>query len=116
VNLQGAVSLTIDASLGPSESTIRVSGPFVVDTSPRLRAFLLDAIERRVSPVIVIDLSHVTYLDTSGVATLLDVARVARTRAMRLRVVGLAGGPKMLVQVSEMDRIFLALGSTVEFA
>jgi anti-sigma B factor antagonist len=115
VNLPGAASLTIDTSWGQSESTVRVSGSVVIDTSPQLRASLLRAVERRVSPAIVIDLSRVTYLDTSGVATLLDAARVARVHAAHLRVVGLTGEPKMLAQVSEMDRIFLALGSAVEF-
>ena len=107
--------MTIDTPSGQSESTVRVSGSIVIDTSPQLRVFLLDAIERRVSPAIVIDLSRVTYLDTSGVATLLDAARVARTHAVRLRVIGLTGEPKMLAQVVEMDRIVLALGSAVEF-
>jgi anti-sigma B factor antagonist len=111
----GAAALTIDTSSGQSESTVRVSGSLVVDTSPQLRAFLLQALERRVGPAIVIDLSRVTYLDTSGVATLLDAARVARAHAVRLRVVGVAGEPKMLAQVIEMDRILLALGSNVEF-
>jgi anti-sigma B factor antagonist len=112
VNLPQAAALTVDTSSG---STVRVSGSLVVDTSPKLRALLLQAIERRVGPTIVIDLSLVTYLDTSGIATLLDAARVARAHAVRLRVVGVAGEPKMLAQVTEMDRIFLALGSAVEF-
>jgi anti-anti-sigma factor len=115
VNLPGAASLTIDTSWRQPESTVWVGGLLVVDTSPRLRAVLLDSIGHRVSPAIVIDLSRVTYLDTSGVATLLEAARVARAHAVRLRVVGLAGGPKMLAQITEMDRIFLALGSAVEF-
>ena len=80
---------------------VRVSGSLVVDTSPQLRAFLLQAIERRVGPAIVIDLSRVSYLDTSGIATLLDAARVARAHAVRLRVIGVAGEPKMLAQVTE---------------
>ena len=112
MNLPQAAALTVDTSSG---STVRVSGSLVVDTSPKLRALLLQAIERRVGPTIVIDLSPVTYLDTSGIATLLDAARVARAHAVRLRVVGVAGEPKMLAQVTEMDRIFLALGSAVEF-
>jgi anti-sigma B factor antagonist len=115
VNLPGAASLTIETSWQELESAVRVAGSLVIDTSPRLRALLLGAVEKRGSRAILIDLSRVTHLDTSGVATLVEAARVAHAHAVRLRVIGLAAEPKMLAQVSEMDRIFLALGSAVEF-
>jgi anti-sigma B factor antagonist len=116
VNLPAAASLTIDTSSGQLESTVRVSGFLVIDTSPQLRACLLRIVERRVSPAIVIDLSGVSYLDTSAIATLVEAARVARAHGVRLRAIGLAGGPGTLVQVTELDRILVTLGSAVEFA
>ena len=115
MELPGAPALTVVTSSEQSGAMVRVSGSLVVDTSPQLRALLLQAIERRIGPTIVIDFSGVSYLDTSGIATLLDAARVARAHAVRLRVIGVAGEPKVLAQVTEMDRIFLALGSAVEF-
>jgi anti-sigma B factor antagonist len=108
-------ALTIATTWGRPESKVSVSGRVVIDTSPRLRAALLQAIRKRFSPVIVVDMSDVSYLDTSGVATLLEASRLARAHACRLRVLGLAGEPEMLARVLEMDRIFLALGSEVEF-
>jgi anti-sigma B factor antagonist len=115
VNLPAAASLTIDTSSGQLESTVRVTGFLVIDTSPQLRACLLHLIERTVSAAIVIDLSGVSYLDTSAVATLVEAARIARAHGVRLHVIGLAAGPRMLAQVTEMDRILLTLGSAVEF-
>jgi anti-sigma B factor antagonist len=64
--------------------------------------------------VLVIDMSGVSYLDTSGMATLLEAADVARAQGVRLRVVGLSGEPRMLAQIAEIDRIFRAYGSEVE--
>ena len=116
MNPPAAAPLTIDTSPGQLESTVRVTGFLVIDTSPQLRRCLLQFIERRVSPALVIDLSCVSYLDTSAVATLVEAARAGRAHAVRLRVIGLAAGPRMLAQVTEMDRIFLTLGSAVEFA
>jgi anti-sigma B factor antagonist len=108
-------ALTLEIAGGPGDSTVRVSGRAIIDTSPRLRALLLELLRKCASPVVVVDFSGVTYLDTSGVATLLEAAQVARSREVRLRVTGLAGEPKLLVQVTELDRIFEALGSEVEF-
>jgi anti-anti-sigma regulatory factor len=59
-------------------------------------------------------MSGLNYLDTSGVATLLEAAHVAREHGVRLRVVDLGGEPRMLAQIAEIDRIFRAYGSEVE--
>jgi anti-sigma B factor antagonist len=64
--------------------------------------------------VLVIDLSALSYLDTSGVATLLEAARVASRQRMRLRVIGLTGEPKMLAQITELAVIFRAYESDIE--
>jgi anti-sigma B factor antagonist len=108
-------ALTIETVGGQAEGAVRVAGRLVIDSSPRLRATLSQLLRQRVGRVIVVDLSAATYLDTSGVATLIEAARLAHTHATRLRLTGMAGEPRMLAQVTEMDRIFLALGSEVEF-
>ena len=69
--------MDIETSLGPSESRISVTGRLVIESSPRFRASLMKAIGTATSAVLVIDLSALSYLDTSGVATLLEGARIA---------------------------------------
>jgi anti-sigma B factor antagonist len=101
----------IEISHGHSESRISVTGRLVIESSPRFRAALVTAIRKTTSPVLVIDLSALSYLDTSGVATLLEGARVAAARGVRLRVLGLVGEPRMLTQTAELDVIFRAYGS-----
>ena len=104
----------IETSEGPSESCISVTGRLVIESSPRFRASLMKAIRKATSAVLVIDLSALSYLDTSGVATLLEAARVASAHQVRLRVTGLMGGPRMLAQIAELDVIFRAYGSDLE--
>jgi hypothetical protein len=48
------------------------------------------------------------------VATLLEAARVASARGVRLHVSGLIGEPRMLAQIAELDVIFRAYGSDLE--
>ena len=104
----------IETSQGPSESRISVTGRLVIESSPRFRASLMKTIRKARSAVLVIDLSALSYLDTSGVATLLEAARVASAQGMRLRVIGLTGEPRMLAQIAELDVIFRAYGSDLE--
>jgi anti-sigma B factor antagonist len=110
-----AEALTLEITGGSSESTVRVTGRVVIQTSPRLRARLLELLRTGPRQVVVIDVSGVTYLDTSGIATLLEASQLARSRGVRIRVTGLAGEPKVLAQVTELDHVFEALGSKVEF-
>ena len=104
----------IETSQGPSESRISVTGRLVIESSPRFRTSLMKALGKAASAVLVIDLSALSYLDTSGVATLLEAARLASAHAMRLRVIGLVGEPRMLAQITELDVIFRACGSDLE--
>ena len=106
--------MAIEISQGPSESRISVTGRLVIESSPRFRATLMKAIRKATSAALVIDLSALSYLDTSGVATLLEAARVASEQGVRLRVIGLTGEPKMLAQITELDVIFRACGSDLE--
>ena len=91
-----------------------MTGRLVMESSPRFRASLMNAIRTATTAVLVIDLSALSYLDTSGVATLLEAARVASAQGVRLRVIGLSGEPRMLVQIAELDLIFRAYGSDLE--
>ena len=104
----------IETSLVASESRISVTGRLVIESSPRVRASLMSAIRTVSSAVLVIDLSALSYLDTSGVATLLEAVRVASAQRVRLRVIGLTGEPRMLAQITELDVIFRAYGSDFE--
>jgi len=104
----------IETSQDAFESRISVTGRLAIESSPRLRALLMKAIRKGSSAVLVIEMSGLSYLDTSGVATLLEAAHVASAQGVRLRVVGLSGEPRMLAQITEIDRIFGAYGSDVE--
>jgi anti-sigma B factor antagonist len=106
--------LAIETSQGFRESRISVTGRLVIESSPGLRALLRKAIHNAAIAELVIDVSGLSYLDTSGLATLLEAARLACLKGRRLRVVGIGGEPKMLAEIAELDRIFRAYGSDVE--
>ncbi len=100
---------------GASQCTVTVAGRLTVDSSPELRSKLLGFICGRPCPVLLIDLSGVSYLDTSGLATLLEALNTARERSVRLHLTGISGQPRKLAELVELDKIFTALGAEVEF-
>jgi anti-sigma B factor antagonist len=64
----------------------------------------------------IIDMSGVSYLDTSGIATLVEASQIAHERTVGLRLVGLTGQPRMLAGIADIARIFRAMGSEVEIS
>jgi anti-sigma B factor antagonist len=106
--------MEIETAHGPSESRVSVTGRLVIESSPHFRASLMNAFGKAMGGLLVIDLSALSYLDTSGAATLLEAARVASGRGVRLSVIGLVGEPRMLAQTAELDVIFRAYGSDLE--
>jgi anti-sigma B factor antagonist len=95
--------------------TVAVAGRVTVDSSPDLRSALLELIRRGAAAVMVIDLTAVSYLDMSGLATLLEALKAAGERSLKLRVTGISGEARTLVEIAQLDTIFRARGSEVEF-
>jgi len=105
---------TIQVIEAPDESTVAVTGRITVDSSPQLRVALLQLLRRSKAPAVVIDFSAVSYVDMSGIATLIEGLKPARERSITLRLVGMGGQVKALAEVAQLDKIFHLWGSEVE--
>jgi anti-sigma B factor antagonist len=110
-----AGEIAIHVVRASSQSTVTVTGRVTVNSSPHLRSVLLELLRQGAEPVVVIDLSGVSYVDMSGLATLLEALKAARRRSATLRVVGMTGQSRMLAEIAELDKIFRSAGSEVEF-
>ncbi len=111
----GAGEITVHVVSASKQLTVAVAGPVTVDSSPHLRSALLDLLHRGTAPVMVIDLSAVSYLDMSGIATLLEALKAAGERSVKLRLAGISGQVRALAEIAQLDAIFSAWGSEVEF-
>ncbi len=95
--------------------TVAVAGRVTVDSSPHLRSALFELLRQGTAATMVIDMSAVSFLDMSGLATLLEALKVARDRSAKLKVTGINGEARTLVEIAQLDTIFRAWGSEVEF-
>jgi len=111
----GANAISVEVQQAGACTTVVVSGRVTVDSSPRLRPVLHEAIGVAPPTGVVIDFTAAPYLDTSAIATLLDAATLASTQGVALRVIGLGGEARFVAEATELDRIFLAMGYEVQF-
>ena len=107
---------TRDLSIGVSDSkagtVVCLSGRVSVDSSPDLRDQLLATLGRPSLPTLTIDMSKLTYIDCSGIATLVEALRIAHKRKTVLQLRGLHDGPHHLLEVTGLLHLFDLNGET----
>jgi anti-sigma B factor antagonist len=82
-----------------------VEGQVDMHTSPDLRKHLRDALQSRSAPVVV-DLSSVSFIDSSGLATLIEALQAVGKYGGKLVLVGLTPAVKNLFRLSNLTSIF----------
>jgi anti-sigma B factor antagonist len=91
------------------EVLVRLNGRTTVDSSPDLRDRLLQVLAEEPLPrVITVDLAGVSYIETSGIATLIEALKIARHRQMTFCLQGLSGSVLRLFEVTGVLALFEA--------
>jgi len=105
-----ATDLEITEAENESGKLVRLRGRLTIDSSPAFRDLLL-AILRRQSPVaVLVDFSEVSYMDASGLATLVEGLKTARNRQTTLCLKGLQGRVRHLFEVTGLLTLFETSG------
>jgi anti-sigma B factor antagonist len=90
--------------VGNKPRSVSIEGPVNIDTSSDMRRMIAEALHS-IPPAVTVDFTGVTYLDTSGLATLLEASRIARQQGTRLVVEGVRGQPRELLHFTQIDRL-----------
>lgn len=83
-----------------------ISGDIDLATSPALRKALLRELREARIPRVILNLKAVRYIDSSGVASLVEGLKVSRDVGARLILCGLNGTVREVLQLSKLLRIF----------
>jgi anti-sigma B factor antagonist len=88
---------------------VAIHGRISIGTSGEMRRMLSDTLRAKPASVSV-DLSDVSYIDTSGLATLVEAFRIARNQGTRLILSGIHDQPRYLLEITHLDRLFDIVG------
>jgi anti-sigma B factor antagonist len=103
----GSISITVEHS--GADARVRLSGRIDVDSSPDLRDCLLAILSEEPLPrAITVDLAGVSYIETSGIATLVEALRIARHHRAIFCLQGLGGSVLRLFEVTGVLALFEA--------
>src|SRR6266478_3240426 len=103
----GSISITVDHC--GSDALVRLNGRIDMDSSPDLRDCLLAIMSEEPLPrSITVDLAGVPYIETSGIATLIEALRIARHHQAIFCLQGLSGSVLRLFEVTGVLALFEA--------
>lgn len=93
--------LTLREKTVQGHAAVAVSGELTINTAPELRTVLMKHVKKS-RPVLLLDLSGLEFMDTSGLATLIEAHLQAERRDGTLVLFGL--GPR-ISEVFEVTRV-----------
>lgn len=96
--------MTLEVREVDGVAVVALSGDIDLQSSPAVRQQLLACFEnnRRV----VVDLSGVTYIDSSGVASLVEAFQLARKKEGTFALVNVSSAVMRVLSLARLDRVF----------
>ena len=101
-----AQDLTIEVTNNEGSALVSLGGRVTIDSSPELRKQLNALLNRPSPPTLIVDLAELSYIDCSGIGTLIEALRMARQRHTNLELRGLHDGPRHLLEVTGLLHLF----------
>ncbi|MEJ2361026.1 MAG: STAS domain-containing protein [Gammaproteobacteria bacterium] len=104
------------------ECNLRTEGQFTVVTlsgdvdlhySPEARKQILEQLKANKN--VLVDLSGVSYIDSSGIASLVEGFQLARNRKLQFGLVGVSEAAQQVLQLARLDKIFQIKDSIGDF-
>lgn len=106
-------ALDIQLDQTPARTLVRLTGEINLRTSPNLRAKLLAALDH-ISQKMIVDLSGVPYMDSSGVGTLVELKRNVDRRKKALVLAAINPRVRGVFEISKLDKFFTIADSVAD--
>ena len=91
-----------------------VEGEIDINTAPDIKK-MFDKLITKKEPKIVINLAKVTYVDSSGLATLVEVLKNMRSYGGKMKLSNMSPKIKSLFEITKLEKLF-DIASSVEEA
>lgn len=100
------VHLQVSTRIVGNATVIDVIGDIDLYNSPEMRKALMGVLKEQNASRAVINLTRVRYIDSSGVASLVEGLKVARERNARYILFGLSKAAREVLELSRLIKVF----------
>lgn len=89
-----------------STAIVDVVGDIDLYNSPEVRKTLLETLKQKGQERVILNLKSVRYIDSSGVASLVEGLKVSRTMNVKFILVGLSAAAREVLELSRLIKVF----------
>ncbi len=107
--------MQIEKESSGDTTTLKLSGEIDLHASPTLRAQLQDCAQAK-TPVLLLDFCAVEYIDSSGLATLIEYVRESARFGGKLALFGLQKKVRTIFDLVRLNELFVISGTAEEAA
>lgn len=93
-------------------AVVGLTGDVDLSCSPEARKTILGCLDS--DRHVLVDLSQVTYIDSSGVASLVEGYQTAKKKGLEFALVGVSDAALSVLRLARLDRVFPIHGSVEE--
>lgn len=94
-------------------TVVALSGEVDLHYSPEARKQILAQLNKDSN--VLVDLSNVSYIDSSGIASLVEGFQLARNKKLQFGLVGVSAAAHQVLQLARLDKVFLIKDSVSDF-
>ncbi len=96
--------MSFQISQGADRTTVFLTGEIDLDRSPEARKTLMEAVKRGKS--VSVDLSGVSYMDSSGIASLIEAYQKAKAARLEFTLERVGPGVAKVLSLARLDKVF----------
>lgn len=90
----------------PQATFVDVSGDVDLESSTDLRRTLLDVMKNNSPARVLVNLSKVPYIDSSGIATLVEGLKLSQQMKIPYGLFGLGKNPRSVLELARLHKVF----------
>lgn len=108
------MDVSITTRQGGSAIIVDISGEITLFNAPDLRKVLMELLKVRKAPHVVVNMTNASYIDSAGVACLVEALKVARESKLGLALYGLNRVAKEVFELTRLINVFEVYGTEEE--
>ncbi len=95
-------------------TVVDIKGDIDLYNSPEVRKVVLEELKEKRTARLVVNLTNVRYIDSSGVASLVEGLKISKTMGSRFMLYGLSPAAREVLELSRLIRVFEVFASEAE--
>jgi anti-sigma B factor antagonist len=100
------MEISVQHEADKQTAVITVKGDIDLYSSPQVRQTILDTLNGKTAKRVIVNLAAVRYVDSSGVASLVEGLQLSRKSQVRFVLCGLNKAPLQVLELTRLVKVF----------